>query len=89
VCEVCGNCRAPLGAMPADDAPPYVAMLVVAHLVGFVVVMIFHFGLLPNMVGYGFMLVLLIGVCLIVLRVAKGGVIAVLLKLGRKRELLS
>jgi uncharacterized protein (DUF983 family) len=86
--EVCGNCRAPLGAMPADDAPPYVAMLVMVHLIGFVVVMIFHFGLAPNMVGYGFLLLLLIGACLIVLRIAKGGVIAILLKLGRKREVL-
>jgi uncharacterized protein (DUF983 family) len=86
--EICGNCRAPLGAMPADDAPPYVAMLVMVHLIGFVVVMIFHFGLAPNMVGYGLLLLLLIFVCLIVLRIAKGGVIAVLLKLGRKREAL-
>jgi len=86
--EVCGNCRAPLGAMPADDAPPYVAMLVMVHLIGFVVVLIFHFGLSPNMVGYGFLLLLLIGACLIVLRIAKGGVIAILLKLGRKREAL-
>jgi len=86
--EVCAHCAAPLGAMPADDAPPYVAMLVMVHVIGFVVVMIFRFGLSPNMMTYGFLLLLLIGVCLIVLRIAKGGVIGILLKLGAKREQL-
>ncbi len=83
---VCAVCAAPLGAMPADDAPPYIAMLVVAHAIGIVVVLIFHFGLAPNMFAYGFLLLLLIGVCMIALRIAKGAVIGILLKLGRKRE---
>jgi uncharacterized protein (DUF983 family) len=85
---VCAACAAPLGAMPADDAPPYIAMLAVAHAVGIVVVMIFHFGLAPNMLAYGLLLLLLIGVCMISLRVAKGAVIGILLKLGNKREAL-
>ncbi len=83
---VCASCAAPLGAMPADDAPPYIAMLVVAHVIGIVVVMIFHFGLAPNMLAYGFLLLLLIGTCMIALRIAKGAVIGILLKLGRQRE---
>jgi uncharacterized protein (DUF983 family) len=85
---VCAACHAPLGAMPADDAPPYLAMLVVAHVIGFVVVMIFHFGLSPNMLTYGFLVLLLVGVCMIALRIAKGAVIGILLKLGTKREAL-
>jgi len=86
---ICAVCAAPLGAMPADDAPPYLAMLVVAHVIGFVVVMIFHFGLAPNMLSYGLLLLLLIAVCMVALRVAKGAVIGILLKLGRKREATS
>jgi len=85
---VCAACAAPLGAMPADDAPPYIAMLAVAHVVGIVVVMIFHFGLAPNMFAYGLLLLLLICVCMISLRIAKGAVIGILLKLGNKREAL-
>ncbi len=85
---VCAACAAPLGEMPADDAPPYIAMLIVLHFVAFFVVMIFRFGLAPNMVTYAFLLLLLIGVCLIALRIAKGAVIGILLKLGNKREAL-
>jgi len=85
---VCADCTAPLGAMPADDAPPYIAMLIVLHFVAVIVVMIFRFGLAPNMVTYAFLLLLLIGVCLVALRIAKGAVIGILLKLGNKREAL-
>ncbi len=88
VYPVCAACTAPLGAMPADDAPPYIAMLAVAHVVGIVVVLIFRFGLAPNMLTYGLLLLLLIGVCMISLRIAKGAVIGILLKLGNKRETL-
>jgi uncharacterized protein (DUF983 family) len=88
VVPVCAVCAAPLGAMPADDTPPYIAMLIVLHVVAFVIVMIFRFGLVPNMLTYGLLLLLLIGVCLIALRVAKGAVIGILLKLGTKRGAL-
>jgi uncharacterized protein (DUF983 family) len=88
VYPVCTACGAPLGAMPADDTPPYVAMLIVLHVVAFVIVMIFRFGLVPNMLTYGLLLLVLIGVCLIALRVAKGAVIGILLKLGTKRGAL-
>jgi uncharacterized protein (DUF983 family) len=88
VFPACRVCAAPLGDMPADDAPPYIAMLVVAHFIGIVVVAIFRFGLQPNIFGYGFLLLLLVAICMIALRIAKGAVIAILLKLGNRREAL-
>ncbi len=85
---VCAVCGAPLGEMPADDAPPYVAMLIVLHVTAIIIVLIFRFGLTPNKVAYGLLLLLLVGVCMIALRIAKGAVIGILLKLGNKREAL-
>jgi uncharacterized protein (DUF983 family) len=86
--RVCAVCAAPLGEMPADDAPPYLAMVVIVHFIGIVVVLIFRFGLQPNIFGYGCLLALLVCVCMIALRIAKGAVIGILLKLGNKREAL-
>lgn len=33
VVDSCGNCGAPLGLARADDAPPYVTLLISAHLI--------------------------------------------------------
>ncbi len=33
VTAVCANCRAPLGLVRADDAPPYFTIVIVAHIV--------------------------------------------------------
>ncbi len=87
--DVCLGCAAPLGQMPADDAPPYIAMLVVLHFVAFIVVMIFREHLTPNIFEYGLLLCLLVLACMAGLRVAKGAVIGILLKLGMKRETLN
>jgi uncharacterized protein (DUF983 family) len=85
----CLACHAPLGDMPADDAPPYIAMFVVLHFVTFFVVMIFKFGWQPAPWEYGVLLALLVVVCMGALRVAKGAVIGILLKLGLKRAVLN
>ncbi len=85
----CLACGAPLGDMPADDAPPYIAMLVVLHFLTFFVVMIFRLGLHPPLWVYALLLVLLVLICMIALRLAKGAVIGILLKLGMRRPVLS
>ncbi len=85
----CLACAAPLGEMPADDAPPYIAMLVVLHFLTFFVVMIFRLGLHPPHWAYGILLVLLVLVCMVALRLAKGAVIGILLKLGMRRPVLN
>jgi uncharacterized protein (DUF983 family) len=82
----CLHCAAPLGDMPADDAPPYVAMLVVLHFVALFVVFFFKGIYRPSLLMAGFLLLLLAVICMIALRLAKGAIIGILLKLGLKRE---
>ena len=85
----CAYCAAPLGEMPADDAPPYIAMLVVLQILA-VFVVLFYKGIYdPGFFMAGFMLLLLVLACMMALRLAKGAVIGILLKLGLKREVLN
>ncbi len=72
--------------MPADDAPPYVAMLVVLHFVALFVVLFFNGDYQPGILMAGFLLLALVIACMIALRLAKGAIIGILLKLGLKRE---
>jgi uncharacterized protein (DUF983 family) len=89
VYPVCTRCSAPLGAMPADDAPPYVAMLLVLHVIGILVV-VFYKGIVhPSPVLMGFLLLVVTGVCMGALRIAKGAIIGILLKLGFNQEVLN
>ncbi len=82
------NCAAPLGQMPADDTPPYIAMVAVLHVAAFFIILGYRFKLHPNIFGYGFLLLLLALTCMVALRLAKGAVIGILLKLGTKRGVL-
>jgi len=86
---ICTNCSAPLGDMPADDAPPYVAMLVVLHGLAILVLVFYHGIYQPSLALMLFFLVLLAVICMAALRLAKGAIIAILLKLGMKREVLN
>jgi len=84
--DKCGTCGAPLGEMPADDAPPYIAMLVVLHFLAFFLVIFYHGGYRPGLIMSGVLLFLLALLCMAALRMAKGAVIGILLKLGMRRE---
>ncbi len=84
--EVCTACAAPLGQMPADDTPPYIAMVVVAHFVGLFIVAMFKFHWHPGPIAIAILLALLVLLCMAVLRMAKGAVIGILLKLDNNRE---
>lgn len=81
----CLHCAAPLGDMPADDAPPYIAMLVVLHFLALFVVLFYKGYYQPGIIMAGFLLILLALLCMVALRMAKGAVIGILLKLGLKR----
>lgn len=83
---VCSACAAPLGDMPADDAPPYVAMVVVLQILGVFVVLFYKGYYHPGGVAAVLMLVALALICMAALRVAKGAIIGILLKLGLRRE---
>ena len=85
----CLNCAAPLGDMPADDAPPYIAMLAVLHVLALFVVLFIEAFFNPASCYRRFLLVLLAVICMVALRMAKGAVIGILLKLGLKREVLN
>jgi uncharacterized protein (DUF983 family) len=78
----CLHCAAPLGEMPADDAPPYIAMLVVLHVAALLMLIFYRRGFDPGPVLAAVLLVILALVCMLALRMAKGAVIAILLKLG-------
>ena len=71
--------------MPSDDAPPYIAMLVVLHILALFVVFFYKGYYHPGIFMAGFLLLMLALICMVALRMAKGGVIGVLLKLGMKR----
>ncbi len=86
---VCANCAAPLGEMPADDAPPYIAMVVVLQILALFVLLFFKGYYYPGILMAVFLLVLLAMICMVALRLAKGAVIGILLKLGLKREVLN
>ncbi len=82
----CKACAAPLGQMPADDTPPYIAMVLVAHFIGVFIVLMFKFHWHPNLIEIGLLLLMLILLCMVALRIAKGAVIGILLKLDNNRE---
>ena len=85
----CLHCAAPLGELPADDAPPYIAMVVVLQVLAVFVVLFYRGYYDPGFFMAGFMLVLLVLACMVALRLAKGAVLGILLKLGLKREVLN
>ena len=78
-CEVCA---APLGKMPADDTPIYIAMVIVMHGMAVFITLFFYFSYIPGVLASAAWLGLLAGTCCIVLRLVKGAVIGVLLKQG-------
>jgi uncharacterized protein (DUF983 family) len=84
---VCASCGAALGDMPADDAPPYVAMVVVLQILGVFVVLFYKGYYDPGFIMAAVLLVLLALICMAALRIAKGAIIGILLKLGMRREL--
>jgi len=86
---LCSHCSAPLGDMPADDAPPYVAMLVILHVMAIFILLFYKGIFLPSPLLMAFMLLMLTAICMAALRLAKGAIIAILLKLGFKREVLN
>ncbi len=82
----CLHCAAPLGDMPSDDAPPYIAMLIVLHVLALFLVFFYRGDYHPSILMAGVLLAMLALVCMVALRMAKGAVIGIMLKLGMKRE---
>jgi uncharacterized protein (DUF983 family) len=85
VFKSCPQCAAPLGDMPADDAPPYFAMLIVLHSLAIFIVIFYRDIAHPGLAIAGVLLALLVIITMVTLRVIKGVVIAILLKLSLDR----
>ncbi len=80
----CRVCAAPLGDMPADDTPIYIAMLIVVHVMGACEVAIVEWHVVMNIYKYAVLLFIVAAACIGALRLAKGGTIAALLKMSLK-----
>ncbi len=78
----CANCGAPLGAVQADDAPPYFTIFIVGHIlipVMFAIERAYEPALwLQAAVGLPVALIM----CLVLLRPVKGATLGLMLKLG-------
>ncbi len=85
----CAYCDARLGDMPADDAPPYIAMVVVLQVLAVFIVIFFKGHYQIGLRMGALWLFLLAIICMFALRLAKGAVIGILLKLGLRREVLN
>ena len=82
----CTVCDTPLGAVPADDAPPWVTMFIALHMLVGLVVLLGRTTTLDTGTTIAIVLPVAILLCLGLLRPVKGSVVAFLIKLDVKRE---
>ena len=78
-CEVCG---APLGSLRADDAPPYVVIFLVGHLLVPGVFWVERHYQPPMWLHMAVWLPLFAVLCTLLLRPAKGAVVGYMIKMG-------
>ena len=80
--ERCASCGAPLGAVRADDAPPYFTIFITAHFIIALVVATGRGTALPVWAMAAIFLPLTLVIALLLLRPVKGATVGVMLKLG-------
>ena len=82
VVPACAHCGAPLGDLRSDDAPPYITILIVGHIVvGLLLFMESDFSL-PLWVEAAILLPLTLILTLVLLRPVKGATVGLMLRLG-------
>lgn len=81
----CGLCGAPLGLYPSDDAPPYLTILLVLHIVVPLLLVLEQTTDLSLWVYGAITLPLATILTLVLLPVVKGGMVGVLFKLGAEK----
>jgi uncharacterized protein (DUF983 family) len=86
VAQSCTLCRAPLGRYPSDDAPPYITILLVLHLVVPLLLILEQTTDLPLWVYGAIVLPLAAILTVMLLPMVKGGMIGVLFKLGADKS---
>ena len=82
VVERCAACAAPLGAVRADDAPPYFTIFITAHLIIALVVVTGQRTNLAVWTMIALFLPLTVVIAMLLLRPIKGATVGVMLKLG-------
>jgi uncharacterized protein (DUF983 family) len=81
VVAACANCTAPLGLARADDAPPYVTILIVGHIVVPLLFEVDRMGEPPIWLMTAIFLPLTLALCLALLRPIKGALVGVMVNL--------
>lgn len=84
--EHCGHCRAPLGRLRADDAPPYFTILLVGHLLVPGVLSVERSYQPPMWLHMVVWLPLFTILCMVLLRPVKGAVVGWMVTLGFGKE---
>lgn len=82
VVDRCGNCAAPLGRLRADDAPPYIVIFLVGHILVPPVFWIERAYQPPMWLHMAVWLPLFAVLCTLMLRPVKGMVLGWMLRLG-------
>jgi uncharacterized protein (DUF983 family) len=86
VMPACAACGAPLGSYPSDDAPPYITMLVVLHLL-IPIIVVLEETVEPPFWLYGVVfLPLAVILTLALLPLVKGATVGLLLRLDVQRQ---
>jgi uncharacterized protein (DUF983 family) len=80
--DICPGCTAPLGAVRADDAPPYVVIFIVGHLVICTQLVLERFVTLSIATEAAIFLPSTLVLALGLLRPVKGAVLGLMLRLG-------
>jgi len=86
VVQRCARCGAPLGLYPSDDAPPYITILLVLHVVVPLLLVLEQTTALPLWGYAAIVLPLATILTILLLPMVKGGLIGILFKLGASKS---
>ncbi len=86
VVQRCARCGAPLGLYPSDDAPPYITILLVLHVVVPLLLVLEQTTALPLWGYAAIVLPLATILTILLLPMVKGDLIGILFKLGADKS---
>ena len=89
VVPACPNCTAPLGLARADDAPPYLTILIVGHIVVPLLYSVDRMGEPPIWLMTAIFLPLTLILCLVLLRPIKGATVGIMVNLDMLKSATS
>ena len=86
IAPACPHCHAPLGEVPADDAPPYFTIFIVAHVVIGLMVLVEQLWAPPLWLYAATFLPFTLVLTLALMRPVKGATVGLMLRLGLVRD---